>query len=92
MYKNTREIERGDNYIIKKIAATSDGMILITADLSIGKTIQIGDEVIVSEYPNRREFTKWDSALKECVNLGYIEQRSKEMFSITQEGYLVADK
>ena len=78
--------------LLKKIAATSDGMILITADLSIGKTIQIGDEVIVSEYPNRREFTKWDSALKECVNLGYIEQRSKEMFSITQEGYLVADK
>lgn len=78
--------------LIKMVAATSDGMIFATSDLSLGKSIQVGDEVIASEMPDRRAFAKWDSALKECVNLGYIEQRSKELFVITQAGYTAADQ
>lgn len=78
--------------LMKKVAATSDGVILILQDLEVGMSIQIGQEVIVSERPNRREFAEWDAALRECLNNKLIEKRNENVYVITNAGYNLVDE
>lgn len=42
---------------------------------------------MASEYPNRREYAKWDDALKKCIAQGLIEQKEKDVYAITNAGY-----
>lgn len=73
--------------LLKMVAATSDGVILTPSDLSSGTSIQVGDKVLASEYPNRREFAKWDAALKACIQNGFVEKKNKDFYVITNSGY-----
>lgn len=73
--------------LLKKVAATSEGIILTAFDLTNGVSIQIGQEVVASEYPNRCEYAKWDDALKKCISQGLIEQKGKDVYAITNAGY-----
>lgn len=77
--------------LLMKVAATNEGLILTSYDTESGTSIQIGDEVVASEYPNRREYAKWDEALKECMKKGFIEQRNKDVYVITNSGYKMVD-
>lgn len=73
--------------LLMKVAATDEGIILTSYDTERGMLILIGDEVVASEYPNRREYAKWDEALKECIKKGFIEQRNQDVYVITNSGY-----
>lgn len=78
--------------LLKKIAATNDGILLTPFGLEHGVSIQVGQEIIASEYPNRRNYTKWDAVLKNCINLGYIEQKNKDVYALTNLGYKYVDE
>ncbi len=90
--RQSQKISSEALFLLKKAADIEDGTILIPWDISHGTSIQIGTEVIVSELPNRREFTKWDAAFKECLQVGYIEQKNKELYVITAAGYKCVDE
>lgn len=78
--------------LLKKIAATNDGILLTPFNLGNGVSIQVGQEIIASESPNRRDYAKWDVALKSCLNLGYIEQKNKDFYAMTNAGYKCVDE
>lgn len=78
--------------LLKKIAATNDGILLTPFNLENGVSIQVGQEIIASESPNRKDYAKWDEALKNCVNFGYIEQKNKDFYAITNAGYKCVDE
>lgn len=78
--------------LLKKIAATNDGILLTPFNLENGVSIQVGKEIIASEYPNRRNYTKWDAILKNCINWGYIEQKNKDVYALTNLGYKYVDE
>lgn len=67
------------------------GQILITSDLESGTYIQIGNEVVAKEYPDRREYVVWEEALNACLKEKYIERKSKEICVITNVGYKVVE-
>lgn len=73
--------------LLKKIAATDDSILLTSFDLERGVSIQIGKEIIASELPNRKEYSKWDKALKSCLIRGYVKQENKNFYVITNAGY-----
>jgi len=73
--------------LLEKVAAVHEGIILTPWDMENGTSIQIGDEIVASEYPNRREYARWDAALKECIREGLIEQRNRDQYVITNDGY-----
>lgn len=78
--------------LLEKIAKVSSGDLHISEDLSLGMSIQVGEELIVSETSNRREYAIWDAALKECVRHGYLEQRNRYTYVMTQAGYEYMDR
>ena len=43
--------------------------------------IQIGSEVVVKEYPDRREYAVWEEVLNACLKEKYIERKSEAIFS-----------
>ncbi len=77
--------------LLKKLAATPEGILLTPFDTTNGVTIQVGQEAITSEYPNRREYARWNAALKECITAGLIEQKNENFYVITNSGYNVAE-
>ena len=53
--------------------------------------IQIGSEVVVKEYPDRREYAVWEEVLNACLKEKYIERKSEAICVITNAGYKVVE-
>ena len=53
--------------------------------------IQIGSEVVVKEYPDRREYAVWEEMLNACLKEKYIERKSEAICVITNAGYKVVE-
>ena len=73
--------------LLKKVAAVTEGQILIDSDLESGTYIQIGSEVVAKEYPDRRKYAVWEEALNACLQAKYIERKSEAVCVITNAGY-----
>ena len=73
--------------LLKKVAAVTEGQILIDSDLESGTYIQIGSEVVAKEYPDRRKYVVWEEALNACLQAKYIERKSEAVCVITNAGY-----
>ena len=73
--------------LLKKVAAVTEGQILIDSDLESGTYIQIGSEVVAKEYPDRRKYAVWEEALNACLQAKYIERKSEVVCVITNAGY-----
>lgn len=78
--------------LLKKVADVSDGQIFISSDLESGRSIQIGNEVIAKEYPDRRQYAVWDEALLNCIDNGYVQRKNNSVCVITNAGYKVVDR
>ena len=78
--------------ILEKAAADSTGRIITPFNLEDGTSIQIGNEMLASELPDRRNYLKWEAALKECIKGGYIERKTDTQFAITAKGFDWVDK
>lgn len=77
--------------LLKKVAAVPEGQLLIDSDLSSGTYLQIGNEVIAKEYPDRRQYAVWDEALDACLREKLIERKSDVIYVITNAGYKVIE-
>ena len=53
--------------------------------------IQIGSEVVVKEYPDRREYAVWEEVLNACLKEKYIERKGEAICVITNAGYKVVE-
>lgn len=78
--------------LLKKVADVPDGQIFISSDLESGRSIQIGNEVIAKEYPDRRQYAVWDEALLNCIDNGYVQRKNNSVCVITNAGYKVVDR
>ena len=77
--------------LLKKVAAVTEGQILIDSDLESGTYIQIGSEVVAKEYPDRRKYAVWEEALNACLQAKYIERKSEAVCVITNAGYIAVE-
>lgn len=82
-----KKISKESQSLLEKVAVTIDGQILTPYNLAEGTSIQVGEEILCSEYSNRREYAKWDAALKECLTKNYIEKKAENFYVITNAGY-----
>lgn len=49
-----------------------------------GNFLQVGEEIIVSEGPDRRKYARCET--EECVSVGLIEKRNYGFYVITSAG------
>lgn len=90
--KQSEVFSKEFKFLLEKAAADATGQILMSFSLESGTSIQIGQTVIVSELPDRREYAKWDEALKQAINSGYIQKKNENIYAITNKGYEQVDK
>lgn len=76
--------------LLKAASADEHGTILKSEYIG-GQQIQAGKKSFGES--SRREFVKWESAIKELVNMGLAEDRGYkgEYFELTHEGWAAAD-
>lgn len=88
----SKKISKESQSLLEKAADTIDGQILTPYNLSEGTSIQVGEEILCSEHRNRREYSKWEAALKECLANGYIEKKNENLYAITNAGYRLVEE
>ena len=66
-------------------------VISLTSSAYLCYYIQIGSEVVVKEYPDRREYAVWEEVLNACLKEKYIERKSEAICVITNAGYKVVE-
>lgn len=72
------------------VDASQKGRVLIAKWMG-GQTIQVSDEVYV-EGNNRRVIARWEKAIDDLVNDGFLERESESLINVTHAGYELADK
>ena len=70
---------------------SSRGFFLSYLKIKLLPYIQIGSEVVVKEYPDRREYAVWEEVLNACLKEKYIERKSEAICVITNAGYKVVE-
>ena len=76
---------------VLRLLESSRGFFLSYLKIKRLSYIQIGSEVVVKEYPDRREYAVWEEVLNACLKEKYIERKSEEICVITNAGYKVVE-
>ena len=81
-------------WIVKvlRLLKSSRGFFLSYLKIKHLPYIQIGSEVVVKEYPDRREYAVWEEVLNACLKEKYIERKSEAICVITNAGYKVVER
>ena len=74
-----------------RLLKSSRGFFLSYLKIKLLPYIQIGSEVVVKEYPDRREYAVWEEVLNACLKEKYIERKSEAICVITNAGYKVVE-
>ena len=74
--------------ILFETSQNKDANIIITSDLSSGKTIQYGNKSH-SQAEGQQEFSKWEAAIDELLKLEMIKPAGSkgEILTITRKGF-----
>lgn len=74
-----------DQMLLKKCILEDDD-IFLSQSLSYGQAIQIGNDVVAKELPDRRNYARWEAAIEECLNAGFLKKHHSG-YSVTDSGY-----
>ena len=74
-----------------RLLKSSRGIFLSYLKIKRLPYIQIGSEVVVKEYPDRREYAVWEEVLNACLKEKYIERKGEAICVITNAGYKVVE-
>ncbi len=74
---------------LSKISKSPNASLFICPNLSHGHTIETGSEIIATEYPDRREYAKWEEVIDNCVKFGYLKKTNDKMYVLTNSGYQI---
>ena len=74
-----------------RLLKSSRGLFLSYLKIKRLPYIQIGSEVVVKEYPDRREYAVWEEVLNACLKEKYIERKGEAICVITNAGYKVVE-
>jgi hypothetical protein len=83
------ELSRDELRLLLAIAADRSGQVLTTADTG-GYHVQTGDEDFVDDSP--RSAAIWKKVVKRLTGLEYLDQVSEEVYELTEDGFVRADK
>ena len=84
------ELSDDAKQLLSVSAADSYGMIILSRTIG-GDTIDVGERSF-GEYGNARESARWEAALQELAELGYVTSRGEETFQVSHNGYQRADQ
>jgi hypothetical protein len=83
------ELGRDELRLLLAIAADRNGQVLTTTDMG-GYHVQTNDQDFVEDTP--RSAAMWKRVVKTLEELGYLDQVSGEVYELTEDGYVRADK
>ena len=75
-----------ESIMLLKKCILEDDDIFLSQSLSYGQAIQIGNDVVAKELPDRRNYARWEAAIEECLNAGFLKKHHSG-YSVTDSGY-----
>ena len=85
----TSKLSNEADSILKEAEKDDRGIVMMTTDLS-GLTVQAGNTPM-NQPGIRREEARMESAVKELISRGFLAQTGKDVFQITDSGYIYLD-